>query len=137
MRKNKIISVILILALLLSLPALAVEDRASDQISRRDITVTPLSGQIAVKATVVGLGSMLKIGCESIYVYELVNSRWVLSDWLTEEDAGMVSTNVAGHMGNYYFNSNAGTEYRVSVTIFAENSAGRDSRTDTFYVTGE
>lgn len=31
----------------------------------------------------------------------------------------------------------AGTRYRIEVTIFEENSAGRDTRTQTFYVTGQ
>jgi hypothetical protein len=31
----------------------------------------------------------------------------------------------------------SGVEYRVSVTVFAENSAGRDTRSKTVYVTGK
>ena len=30
-----------------------------------------------------------------------------------------------------------GTRYKVVVTIFAEDSAGRDTRSQTFYVTGQ
>lgn len=135
--KKRVLAFVLIFALLLSLPAFALEDRASDQISRRDTDATAMPGQIVVKATIVGLGNMNKIGCESIYVYKLVNSYWILSDWLTEDDEGMTSSNTAGHMGNYFFDSERGVRYRVVITVFAENSAGRDSRTDVYYVTGK
>ena len=137
MKKKRLLALILVFTLLLSLPAFATTARSSEQIHRRDVRVTVLSGQIAVKASVYGMGPMDKIGCQSIYVYKQVGSFWVLSDRLTEADAGMTSTNVSGHMNTFYFDTTAGTEYKVIVTVFAENDAGRDSRTDIFYVTGK
>lgn len=137
MKKKRLLALVLVFTLLLSLPAFAATDRASDQIHRRDVRVTATPGQIVVKASIFGMGNMNKIGCQSIYVYEQVGSFWVLDDFKLEDDAGMYSTNTAGHMSNYYFDSETDVEYKVVVTVFAENDAGRDSRTDIFYVTGK
>lgn len=137
MKKKRLLAFILIFALLLSLPVFATTNRASDQIGSRNVRATALSGQIYVKASIVGMGVMNKIGTESIYIFEKSNSLWVLNDFCTEDDAGMSATNAAGHMGAYYFDSEVGVEYKVVVTVFAENDAGRDSRTDIFYVTGK
>ena len=43
----------------------------------------------------------------------------------------------ASHTNSIYFDSEKGVEYKVVVTIFAEDDDGRDSRSKTFYVTGE
>lgn len=137
MKKKRLLALVLIFALLLSLPALATTNRASDQIGSRNIRVTAISGQIAVKASIVGMGVMNKIGCQSIFIYTQNGSSWTMTDFSTESYEGMTSTNAGAHMGMYYFDSVAGVNYRVVVTVFAENDAGRDSRTDIFYVTGK
>lgn len=137
MKKKRLLALVLIFTLLLSLPAFAVTDRASDQIGSRNVRVTVLSGQIAVKASVFGMGIMNKIGTESIFIYTQSGNGWLLTDFSVESYEGMTSTNAGAHMGMYYFDSVAGVNYRVVVTVFAENDAGRDSRTDIFYVTGK
>ena len=40
-------------------------------------------------------------------------------------------------MANYYFDSEVDVEYRLEITLFAENDEGRDTVSQTFYVTGE
>ena len=134
---SRALSFIIIIALVLSFPSFAYEDRASDQIGRHDIKVTPLSGQIAIKASIFGMGTMNKIGCESIYLYRQYGSVWISTDWMLEDDYNMYSTNTEAHMANYYFNSTAGVKYRVDITLFAENDEGRDTVSQTFYVTGK
>lgn len=137
MKKTRFLALVLVFTLLLSLPAFATSNRASDQISLRNIDVNALSGQISVKATVVGLGTMSKIGCQSIYVYEQSGSFWLLTGYKSETNDGMVNTNAPGYANIHYFDSETDVEYKVVVTVFAENDAGRDSRTDIFYVTGK
>ena len=137
MKVKKVLALVLVVAIILSVPAFAVEDRASDQISRHDIKVTPLDGRIAIKASIYGNGPMNKLGCESIYVYWQYGSAWISDDWLLEDDYNMYSTNVAAHMANYYFDSEPGVNYMVVITMFAENDAGRDTITRTYYVTGK
>ena len=79
---------------------------------------------------------MNKIGCESIEVYEKEGADWQLVESLDEDDEGMSSTNVPRHRNDIACDGEAGVEYKVVVTIFAENDAGRDTRTKTSYVTG-
>lgn len=125
MKRNRVVALVLIFTLLLSFPAFASENRASDQIGMHSITVTPLPGQIAIKASIYGMGPMNKIGCQSIYVYKEYGSGWLLVDRMRENyDDNMYSTNVGAHMANYYFDSIAGVEYRVEITLFAENDEG-------------
>lgn len=49
----------------------------------------------------------------------------------------MSETDAGSHGNTIYIGCNDGVEYKVVVTLFAENSAGRDSRTDVFFVTGQ
>ena len=109
--------------------------RASDQIGSYDIDVAPFSAEIEVYFSVFGAGPMNKIGCESIYVYEVGDLTPVES--FDEYDAGMSRRNGFSHTNSIYFDSEKGVEYKVVVTIFAEDDDGRDSRSKTFYVTGE
>ena len=109
--------------------------RASDQIGSYDIDVAPFSDEIEVYFSVFGAGMMNKIGCESIYVYEVGDLTPVES--FDEYDAGMSRRNGSSHTNSIYFDSEKGVDYRVVVTIFAEDDDGRDSRSKTFYVTGE
>lgn len=120
---------------LFAVPAFATT-KASIQINRYDMRVTPVAGTLNIYFSVTGNNAMDKIGCESIYVYEKSGSRWVLTDSWDEDDAGMSHTDSGFKVNTIYCDSEAGVEYKVVVTIFAENSAGRDSRTRTIYVTG-
>ena len=137
MKIKRLIAISLILVMLLSVPAFASVNRASDQIGRHDIKVTPLEGQIAIKASIYGNGSMNKLGCESIYLFKQYGSAWISNDWYLEDDYNMYSTNSPAHMANYYFHSEPGVNYKVVITMFAENDAGRDTITRTYYVTGK
>lgn len=121
----------------LAISAYAIEDRASDQISLFDIRVTPTSGTLNVKFSVSGTSMMEKIGCESIKVYEKSGTRWTMVDSMDEDDLGMSRYNAITQKNTIQFDSESGVEYKVSVTVFAENSSGRDTRTRTYYVTGE
>ncbi len=138
MKLKRILAFVLILALVLSMPtfAFATEDRASDQIGRHNIKVASSSGQIIVTTMIFGMGLMNEIGCEKIYIYEKYGTGWLLVDWLVEGDDNTVTTNSAAHMASYFFDCRDGVEYRISVTLFAENDEGRDTVSQTLYVTG-
>lgn len=137
MKVRNILALVLVIAIVLSVPVFAVEDRASDQISRHDIRVTPMDGQIVIKASIYGNGPMNKLGCESIYLYKQYGSAWISNEWLLEDDYNMYNTNSAGHAANYFFDSEPGVRYKVVITMFAENDEGRDTIEETFYVTGK
>lgn len=137
MKKIRIISLVLVFMMLLSLGALAVDSKASDQINRYDIKVTPTTGYINVKASIYGTGQMDKIGCESIYVYEYRSAAWTLIGHDDESDPDMYVEDLAGYLVNKQYDTRAGREYKVVVTVFAEKDGVRDTRTRTYTVTGE
>ncbi len=137
MKVKSVLALILVFALLLSVPAFALQDRASDQISRHDIKITPQEGRIVVKTSIYGNGFMNKLGCESIYFYEQYGSAWISDEWLLEDDYNMYNTNSVGYAANHYFDSEPGVRYMIVITLFAENDEGRDTIEETFYVTGK
>lgn len=139
MKLKRCVSFVLIFICMftLTISAYAIENRASDQIALYDISVTPTSGTLNVKFSVSGTSMMEKIGCESIKVYEKSGTQWTLVDSTDEDDLGMSRYNSRSQKNTIQFDSESGVEYKVSVTIFAENSSGRDTRTRTLYVTGK
>lgn len=138
--KTKCISLIISFSFmfLLAVSTFSAEARGSSQINAYSMTVTPVSatGTLNIKFSVNGNGMADKLGCESIYVYEKSGSNWVFQESWSEDDDGMSRSNYYVHKNTMYYYSNVGAEYKVIVTIFAENSKGRDTRSDTFYVTG-
>ena len=139
MKMKRLISLVsaVICLFMLSIPASALEYRASDQISMHGITVTPASNTLSVRFSVSGSGVMDKIGCESIYVYEKSGSRWTLAESWDEDDPGMSRYNSYSQINTILCDGEAGVDYKVVVTVFAENSDGRDTRSKTVYVTGK
>ncbi len=78
---------------------------------------------------------MDKVGCESIYIYKDTSSTPAGSR--LEDDFGMSKTDASSHKNTISLPASAGVKYTVVVTIFAENSDGRDTRQETFSVTGK
>lgn len=141
MKFKKFMRIILSMICVVSLciPVSAVDSRASAQIAVYGMDVTPHSGYFSVYFSVTGPGNVDKLGCESIYLYKMVNSRWIPVDEETklEDDPGMSSTNTYDHTNSVHCNTESGEAYKVVVTIFSENSKGRDTRSQTFYNIGE
>ncbi len=120
--------------LMMTISAFAIEMRASEQIISYSMNAVAAGDTIEVTFSVTGINTTSKLGCESIYIYEKSGTRWSLVENLTEDDFGMSRTNTYKHRNTIYCTGDADTEHRVVVTIFAENDAGRDTRTKTFYV---
>lgn len=139
MKKNRLIAFICIFACIMALiiPASASSTRASDQIKAYMMDTIVTEGAINIEFSITGKVIMDKLGCESIYIYKKVGTVWIYDNDKTEDDLGM-SVTKRGHLGNTIaFSGTSGIEYKVVVTVFAENSAGRDTRSKTFYVTGK
>ncbi|MCI8304224.1 MAG: hypothetical protein HFF52_06310 [Lawsonibacter sp.] len=139
MKKKKILALVCICVCLISLaaPAFASEVRASDQIRSYRLDTVVTEGAVHVEFSITGKYIMDKIGCQSIFLYEKVGSSWKLIAEKDEDDYGMSNTNKINHANTITFAGTAGVEYKVVVTVFAKNSAGRDSRAQIFYVTGK
>lgn len=139
MKKNRLFAFLLALACVvqLAIPSSAATIMASSQIVSYSMTTTVSTGTLNVAFSIVGKGYMDKIGCQSIYIYEKVGTSWSFVESRLEDDTGMSVTDAYAHMNTIYCDGEAGVSYKVVVTVFAENSAGRDARTKTFYVTGQ
>ena len=136
-RKNLYALIFTIICMLtFVIPSFASEPYASQQIRSYSISASSSDNYIDVEFDVTGAGRMEKIGCESIYIYRQSGSRWILDDSFTEDDSGMSDSNTVSHSNVISSSCSSGTKYKVVVTIFAEDSAGRDTRTQTKYVTG-
>lgn len=138
MKKNRLIALIMscVCVFLLVVPSFAAEARASAQIKLYWMDVTTSPGNIIIQFSITGHTTMKKIGCESIQIDAKWGDSWIPVQSLDEDDEGMSRAGVA-HKNTIYCPGSAGWEYRVVVTLFAENDAGRDTRTQTFYVTGK
>jgi len=139
MKKTRLIAFVLsIMSVVLMVGhSFAAEVRASDQISIYAMDVYTGDGTLDIEFYIGGKGIMDKIGCESIYLYKKINGEWSYVTRLLENYTGMSVTESGSHANMISIGCNDGVEYKIVVTLFSENSAGRDTRSDTFYVTGQ
>lgn len=114
--------------------AFATETRASEQISHYSMDVTTSGDTIRVNFSVTSYKLLNKIGCEHITVYEKSGTKWSYVESLFEDDPDMSRSNTFTCTNTIYIDGDADKEYKVIVTIFAEDDNGRDTRTKTFYV---
>lgn len=138
MKLKKFFSIVLsvICVVTLCIPVSATESRASAQIAVYGMDVAPISGAFSVYFSVTGPGIVDKLGCESIYVYKMVDRDWVLEESKFENDSGMSNEDTYEHTNSILCDSEYGEYYKIVVTIFSENSKGRDTRSQTFYKIG-
>lgn len=134
MRYKRVISLFCAVICMMTM-VVSASARASDQIGNYLIKAKSDDGNIYVNFSVTGTGGMDRIGCESIYIYD--RSSGDLVESFDEYDTGMSRSNTAKYANMITADCEVGTSYRVEVTIFAEDSAGRDTRSQTFYVTGQ
>ena len=141
MKIKRTISFVVALALVFSfsVSAFAMESRASDQISAFSMSVTSKLSKVIVSTIIFGTHPMNKVGTESIYVWRETDDGWRLIFDIHEddEDENMFVENKVSFSEDYYFDSVAGVNYRVDVTLFAEDDRGRDTVSGTYYVTGK
>ena len=107
-------------------PASALDMRASDQIYYHFIDASVSGGEIVTQFTVWGNVTMDKLGCQSITISEKRGSSWISVASFDEDDTGMSRTDGTRHSNSISWSCKSGVEYRVSVTVFAENSAEWD-----------
>lgn len=137
MKKQNIRLAVLLLACIFVLPTAvtAIEMRASDYIDWYEVdAVSTGGGDIAIKFSVEGTGRMDYLGAEEITVYEKINGIWMIADYFDRDDSGMVSANDNRFTNAIYFSGYTDMEYKIGVTVFAEDSTGSDSRYQEVYV---
>lgn len=133
MKKIRIFAILLVVFITLALPIYASTTRASEQLNSYGIDVNRPTGELYVTVHVSGTLDVTKTGCEVVRIYEKVGSFWVVRDYLREDDPNMY-VNSRIYLHTHTFDANDNAEYRVDVTIFAEDPDGRDTRSFTYYV---
>lgn len=110
--------------------------RSSEYISSSLIDVRQEgNGQFSITFSVYGTGKMTRIGAKSIVISEKVGGRWNEVTSYDQYDDGMSRTNATSYANTIYFDGDIGTEYRFKVTVFAQNSFGSDTESETFILT--
>lgn len=137
MKKIKLCITLVLTCVLFAATSSFAAARASAQIDYYSINAKAIgNGEIAIMFTVTAPRFMEELGAESIYVYERATLGWDLVEIMDKDDSGMTAHDAMRHGTTVYFNGESGKEYRIVVTIFAEDKDGEsDSRSKTFSIT--
>lgn len=119
---------ILIVASIFSLPASA-SILESDYINSytTGLNQGTSNGQLKLNYTLVGTGTMDKIGISKIVVYKS-DGTWYRTIYGTVSN-GLLEQNTFVAFGTYRFTVAAGVSYYCKVTYYAEKNGGYDTRT--------
>lgn len=133
-RKQFVLYIVAIIAIcILTIPASAIV-YSSAQIKSYQIDATPSSNTIDVYFSISAKTLVEKLGCESIDIYKKSGDRWVFSESYDENDTKMSLYSAFTYTNTIYCSRDPKMQYKVVVTVFADDGQGRDTRTKTFYV---
>lgn len=122
------ISIILVVAMLLTIPAAAADSRASRYIMSTCVYLRQtISTHFRVWHEVIALGIMDELGASEIKVQESTDGiSWAtVATYTPTYSPNMVATNTAGYASYVTYTGIAGRYYRARIVLFAENSTGR------------
>lgn len=122
-----ILSALLCMAMLCSIPTHAVETRASDRISRTTATLSKASnGDLSVYFSVQATGIMEKIGATSVAIQRSSGSGWTTEyTFNTSNTPALLVKNSDWHgMVLTYPPRFSGVEYRAVVMIYVKDATG-------------
>lgn len=122
-----ILSVLLCMAMLCSIPAHAVETRASDRIAYSTATLSKASnGDLSVFFSVRATGFMEKVGATSVAIQRSSGSGWVTEYTFNTSNTPtlLVENSDWNGMVLTYSPRFAGMGYRAVVMVYVKDSAG-------------
>lgn len=139
MKKNSLFVLLAVFMMCMAVaPVSAMVARSSDQISYFESKVSALiGGDIKITYQVDGNDNMDELGAEEVVIYRKSGSKWIKADSYDRNDPGMTESNSCRCRNTITFDGTSGAEYKVVITVFAEDSSGYDSRTKTHYVTAK
>lgn len=124
----RIITLVLIVALLLSTAALATENRASEYISSKIAYITSTGGgSINIYFDVIATGRMSTLGASVIKVYKSNGDMVKTFRSVFEGCEHMVASNVITYANYVTYDGVPGQSYYAVVTFYAADSTGSDS----------
>lgn len=122
------ISLFLIVATLLAVPAFAAESRASHYIMSTCVYLDQTSStQFDVWHEIIARGIMDELGAYEIKIQESTDgTNWTTVRTFTPaEEPSMVAVNTLGYTARVTYTGTIGRYYRARLIMFAENSSGR------------
>lgn len=122
------ISILLAAVMLLTVPAMAAEARASSYIMSTCVYLKQTTGtQFRIWHEVIALGIMDELGASQIKVQESTDgTNWTTVKTYSYTDySSMVTENAPGYTNYVTYTGTTGRYYRARVVLFAENSTGR------------
>ena len=128
----RIISIVLIVAILCPINVFAMETRASHYLSSYSAYVYPAGwGIVQVWFDVDGTGYMDEIGALEIQLYESKdNETWTWVKTFDFQDySDMLGYNDHSHVGHVEYNGTIGRYYKAYVCVWAGKNGDGDSRT--------
>ena len=122
------ICLIIVAAVLMTVPALATESRASNYIMSTCVYLTKESStRFDVWHEVIALGYMDELGAAEIKIQESTDGRnWTTVRTITPSDEpSMTIENDFAYASSVSYTGVSGRYYRARIIMFAENSTGR------------
>lgn len=107
-----------------------VDDSAQIEGEVMDALVTK-DGEISVIYRVSGKGEVQALGAEEISIWRQVGEDWIEAVRYDETNPALLKTGETTYGGEVVYQGRPGGVYRVEMTVFVENQAGRDIRTAT------
>lgn len=135
-RFRRYLSIAMLCIAVLSTSAFAAT-KASEQIYRYYLNAGAgdNSGLIIVDFSITATGTMKNIGAESIVIFEQGDHGWEVVESYDSDDPDMSTSDQTHYGSSIHYQGESGREYRVIVTVFAEDyEGGSDSRSGTFTV---
>ncbi len=129
-RTLQTIALIIVLTMILSTAVFAAMN-ASAYITATSAWITRTGNTVKVNFTIVGNGTMDKIGVKYVYLYEKNGNSWNLVETFDYTDPDyddiMMDSNSSGHAGYLPYSGYANKNYYADVRFYAEKNGGSDT----------
>ncbi len=126
----RITALVFVFALLLSTAAFA-SLNASAYIAMTNAWITRSGNTVKVNFSIVGTGTMDKIGVKYVYLYERNGSDWDLVETFDYTDPDydeiMMDSSIHAHAGYLPYSGSASKSYFADCRFYAEKNGGSDT----------
>lgn len=126
----RILMFLIAMALVLSMVAFAAMTE-SDYIAATSAWITRSGNTVKVNFSIVGTGTMDKIGVKYVYLYERNGSDWDLVETFEYTDPDyddiMMDSDIHAHAGYLPYSGSASKSYYADCRFYAEKNGGSDT----------
>lgn len=139
-RFTQFVSIMLVFALVLAVPAYAAESRESSFFIKSSVYLWPTTGNtFEAWFEVTGTGTMEKIGANFIKIQRSSdNSNWnTVKTYSKDYYSNLMDSNSARHSDYITYTGTSGYYYRAYIELYAKNSSGSgymDEYTTSIYI---